>query len=337
MEGDDAFCVRRLSSLKNAEADSLAFYAGGRGAKDRALEPPRPARSCCAPNARKDFRATASSWKTPTSLTRAPARCSRRAAKNCGAHKTAAVAPNASVHKDAALGAYAVIGENSVIESGVNIGAHVTVGADCVIGRDTAIESGVHIGARTRIGARCRISSGVVIGAGGFGYAENSSDGGVQWERIEQLGGVRIGDDVDIGANTTIDRGALDDTVIGDGVKLDNHIQIAHNVRIGAHTIMAGCAAVAGSAVIGARCRLGGRASVLGHLEIADDVHIHADGFVAASIFQAGEYSSLISAQPAEKWRKTAAHIRRLEQLAEKVKRLQRACPQPPEQGEKNQ
>ncbi|MDA8011315.1 MAG: UDP-3-O-(3-hydroxymyristoyl)glucosamine N-acyltransferase [Gammaproteobacteria bacterium] len=337
VEGDDAFRVRRLSSLKNAEADSLAFYAGGRGAKDRALETTAAGavmlRAECAqrfPRHRVIVEDAYLAYARASALFAPPP-------KNCGAHKTAAIAPNASVHKDAALGAYAVVGENSVIESGAHIGAHVTVGADCVIGRDTAIESGVHIGARTRIGARCRISSGVVIGAGGFGYAENSSDGGVQWERIEQLGGVRIGDDVDIGANTTIDRGALDDTVIGDGVKLDNHIQIAHNVRIGAHTIMAGCAAVAGSAVIGARCRLGGRASVLGHLEIADDVHIHADGFVAASIFQAGEYSSLISAQPAEKWRKTAAHIRRLEQLAEKVKRLQRACPQPPEQGGKNQ
>jgi len=325
VDGDDAFRVRRLGSLGNAGADSLAFYAGRRGAKDRALETTAAGavmlRAECAarfPRHRVIVEDAYLAYARASALF-APPPAIR------GVHPAALVAAGASID-GAALGAYAVVGENSVVEAGAVLGEHVSIGDDCVIGRGTRIEPGARIGAHTRIGARCRISSGAVIGAGGFGYAENFRDGGGEWARIEQLGGVRIGDDVDIGANTAVDRGALDDTVIGDGVKLDNHIQIAHNVRIGAHTIMAGCVAIAGSAVIGARCRFGGRVSILGHLEIADDVRINAGSFVAASIREAGEYSSMIAVQPAAKWRKTAAHVRRIDQLAAKVKRLQGAC-----------
>ncbi|MGR3915207.1 MAG: UDP-3-O-(3-hydroxymyristoyl)glucosamine N-acyltransferase [Gammaproteobacteria bacterium] len=327
MHGDDAFRVRRLSSLGAAGADSLAFYAGGR-VRDRALEDTAAGavilRAECAPRFSRHrviVEDAYLAYARASALFAPPARIR-------GIHATARVAPSASLQDGAALGAYAVVGENSVVEAGALLGEHVTVAQDCVIGRDSVVEAGARIGARTRIGARCRISQGAVIGAGGFGYAANSRDGGGggEWVRIEQLGGVRIGDDVDIGANTAIDRGALDDTVIGDGVKLDNHIQIAHNVRIGAHTIIAGCVAIAGSAIIGARCQLGGRASILGHLEIADDVRINAGSFVSASIRDAGEYSSMIPVQPAAAWRKTVAHLRRLHQLAEKMKRLQRVC-----------
>ncbi|MGI9311133.1 MAG: UDP-3-O-(3-hydroxymyristoyl)glucosamine N-acyltransferase, partial [bacterium] len=221
--------------------------------------------------------------------------------------------------RGAAIDPYAVIGARTQVAPGAVVGAHATVGADCVIGRGSVLEPGARLHARTRIGANCRIASGAVIGASGFGYAEGARGA---WTRIEQLGGVVIGNEVDIGANTTIDRGALDDTVIGDGVKLDNQIQIAHNVRVGDHTIMAGCVAIAGSAVIGKRCRLGGRAAVLGHLRIADDVTILADGFVAASIAEPGEYASMLPAQAAAQHRRTIANLRRLDSLAKKVAAL---------------
>jgi UDP-3-O-[3-hydroxymyristoyl] glucosamine N-acyltransferase len=158
------------------------------------------------------------------------------------------------------------------------------------------------------MGRACRISPGVVIGASGFGYAPD----GDRWHKIHQLGGVIIGDEVEIGANTTIDRGALDDTVIGDRVKMDNLIQIAHNVRIGDDTIMAACTGVAGSAVIGRRCKIGGRVSINGHITIADDVVLHTCSFIARSIDEPDTWSAAIPAQPAARWRRIVASMNRL-------------------------
>jgi len=177
----------------------------------------------------------------------------------------------------------------------------VTVGEDCVIGD------------------RCIVHSGVVIGADGFGFAPNAG----AWEKIEQLGAVRIGNDVEIGANTCIDRGALADTVIEDGVKLDNLIQIGHNVRIGRHTAIAGCAGVAGSATIGAHCTIGGAASVLGHLQIADHVHISAVSVVTRSITRAGTYSGFFPIDDNAAWEKNAATLKQLYRLRERLKALE--------------
>ena len=192
---------------------------------------------------------------------------------------------------------------------------------ECKLVANTIIEDNVVICSGTRIGENCFLSPGVVLGASGFGYASD----GPRWQKIEQLGIVVIGNNVDIGANTTIDRGALDNTVIGDGVKLDNQIQIAHNVTIGEHTIIAGCVGIAGSAKIGKRCKLGGRVAVLGHLELADDVTIMANSMVISSIKESGEYASAIGVQPIKKWLKTAALIRSLDKLTEKVKTLKKS------------
>lgn len=232
--------------------------------------------------------------------------------------------PTAIVEQRAVLGDGVRVGANSVIESGCEIGANVDIGHNVVLGEqtnvgaDTVIESGVVLHRDTTLGERCYLSSGVVIGANGFGYAPH----GTQWKKIYQLGAVTIGNDVDIGANTTIDRGSIDNTVIGDRVKLDNQIQIAHNVHVGDDTIMAGCVAVAGSAVIGKRCQIGGRASILGHLELIDDVILQAGAFVARSINEPGVYASMIPAQPARQWRKVVGYLGRLEQLARTVKAL---------------
>jgi len=179
------------------------------------------------------------------------------------------------------------------------------------------------------VGARCLLHSGVVLGADGFGFApENGA-----WVKIEQLGGVRIGDDVEIGANTCIDRGALDDTVIEDGVKLDNLIQIGHNVHVGKHTAMAGCVGVAGSARIGAHCTVGGGAIVLGHLQLADRVHISAATVVTRSLTQSGVYTGMFPVDENAKWEKNAATLKQLHSMRDRIKALERQLQQSADQG----
>jgi len=182
------------------------------------------------------------------------------------------------------------------------------------------LKSGVTVSEDCVIGARCLLHPGVVIGADGFGLAPHEG----AWVKIEQLGAVRIGDDVEIGANTCIDRGALGDTVIEDGVKLDNLIQIGHNVRIGKHTAMAGCAAVAGSATIGAHCTLGGRAGVLGHLTIADHVNISSNSLVTRSIHKPGHYTGVFPIDDNATWEKNAATLKQLHSLRERLKALEK-------------
>ncbi len=214
---------------------------------------------------------------------------------------------------------------SAVVDAGAQVDPSATVGPLCVvdrgarIGANTVLMARVTVGENCVVGARCLLHSGVVIGADGFGFAPNAG----QWEKIEQLGSVRIGDDVEIGANTCIDRGALGDTVLGDGVKLDNLIQIGHNVQVGAHTAMAGCAGVAGSAVIGAHCTLGGGAIVLGHLTLADHVHISAASVVSRSILKPGKYTGLFPIDENASWEKNAATLRHLYALRERIRTIE--------------
>lgn len=231
---------------------------------------------------------------------------------------TALIDNAASLADDVSIGAYSVVATGCVIEVGVTLGSNVVIEQDVRIGLATVIESSVTICRSTQIGKGCHISPGVVIGASGFGYAAEAG----QWRKIHQHGRVVIGDEVDIGANTTIDRGAIDATVIGDRVKLDNQIQIAHNVQVGDDTIIAGCVAIAGSAIVGKRCQIGGRASILGHLKIADDVVLQADAFVAQSVPTAGVYASMIPARPIKQWRKIVARLNQLDRLADKIRKL---------------
>jgi UDP-3-O-[3-hydroxymyristoyl] glucosamine N-acyltransferase len=216
-------------------------------------------------------------------------------------HPSAVIDADAHVAVDAVIGPLCVVERGAVIGSGTTLKSRVTVGEDCVVG------------------ARCILHSGVVIGADGFGFALHQG----QWEKIEQLGAVRIGDDVEIGANTCIDRGALDDTVIEDGVKLDNLIQIGHNVHIGKHTAMAGCVGIAGSARIGAHCTVGGGAVVLGHLSLADHVHISAASVVTRSVLQPGQYTGMFPLDANANWEKNAASLKQLYRLRERIKALE--------------
>ncbi len=231
----------------------------------------------------------------------------------------------------------AVIGEGASIAAGVSIGATAVVGAGAVIGEDSVIGEGCSIGPNVVIGKRARLyprvtvyhdcmigddliaHSGCVIGSDGFGIAMDEG----RWIKIPQIGRVVIGNDVEIGANTTIDRGALNDTVIEDGVKLDNQIQVAHNVRIGAHTAVAGCAGIAGSAVIGKYCRIGGGARILGHLQLADHVEVAADTLIGKSIREPGAYAAIFPFAKQEDWRRNAVHLRHLDELVKRIKALE--------------
>ena len=220
-----------------------------------------------------------------------------------GIHPTAAVAGDAVVATSASIGPHASIGPRSCIGAGAVIGPGCVIGEDCEVGADSELVARVTLVTRVRLGQRVLIHPGAVIGADGFGIAMDRG----HWIKVPQLGGVRVGDDCEIGANTTIDRGALGDTVLEEDVRLDNQIQIGHNVRIGAHTTMAGCSAVAGSASIGRHCLVGGGAGILGHLEVCDRVVITAMTLVTHSIREPGEYSSGTPLMDNRSWRKSAA------------------------------
>ncbi|NYZ62609.1 UDP-3-O-(3-hydroxymyristoyl)glucosamine N-acyltransferase [Luteimonas deserti] len=238
-----------------------------------------------------------------------------RAAAPAGIHPSAVVDASAEVDPTASIGPHVSIGARSRIGAGVTVGPGCVVGEDCVIGAGCRLVARVTLVTRVRLGQRVTLHPGAVLGADGFGLA--MVDG--HWINVPQLGGVVIGDDCDIGANTTIDRGALDDTVIEEDVRLDNLIQVGHNVRIGAHTAVAGCVGIAGSTRIGRYCLLAGKVGVAGHLEICDRVVVHAMTMVSASITEPGEYSAGIPAQPTREWRKNAVRIRQLDSLARRI------------------
>ncbi|MBI4938506.1 MAG: UDP-3-O-(3-hydroxymyristoyl)glucosamine N-acyltransferase [Nitrosomonadales bacterium] len=236
-----------------------------------------------------------------------------------GIHPSAAIGEGTHIHPTAHIGPHVVIGAGTRIGARCAIMAGCSIGADVTIGEEARLYPRVVVYHDCALGNRLIAHSGAVIGADGFGMAMDEG----RWLKIPQIGRVVIGDDVEIGANTTIDRGALDDTVIEDGVKLDNQIQVAHNVRIGAHTAIAGCVGIAGSTTIGRYCRIGGSAGILGHLSIADHVEISSFTLVGKSIREAGSYTGIFPFSANEEWRKNAAHLRHLDELADKVKMLQ--------------
>ena len=237
-----------------------------------------------------------------------------------GVHATAVVAADAQVDPTASVGAYAVIEAGAQIGAGVSIGAHCVVGARSVIGEGGWLAPRVTLYHDVRIGKRVVIQSGAVIGGEGFGFA---NDKGV-WQKIAQIGGVSIGDDVEIGANTTVDRGALSDTLIGNGVKLDNQIMIAHNVQIGDNTAMAGCVGISGSTKIGRNCMIAGGVGMVGHIEVCDNVFVTGMTMVTRSITEPGAYSSGTAMQPAAEWKKSAARIRQLDDMAKRLRELEK-------------
>jgi len=239
-----------------------------------------------------------------------------------GIHPSAVIGKECDIHSSASIGPNCYIGDRVKIGSGAVLGANCAIGDHVVIGDGSRLDASVSVYRMVSIGKRCRLASGVVVGSDGFGFANQK---GV-WHKVPQLGGVQVGDDVEIGANTTIDRGAVDNTVIEDGVKLDNLIQVGHNVRIGAHTVVAGCVGIAGSTIIGKYCMIGGAANFAGHLSVADKVIITGMTAVTKSIREPGMYSSgIVGAVPNHEFLKNNARFHRLENLIERVKKLETA------------
>jgi UDP-3-O-[3-hydroxymyristoyl] glucosamine N-acyltransferase len=317
--------VHQIASLEAAGPDALSFVAHARYAAQlattragvlivpSALVDQAAARGACleTPDPYLYFARLTQWWRARQS--------GDDGESNPGIHPTAYVHPSAVVSEGVSLGPFAVIEAGAIVQPHARVGAHSVVERNARVGAHCRVAPRVVLGRDCSIGDRCVVHAGVVIGADGFGFAPHQGE----WVKIEQLGAVRIGNDVEIGANTCIDRGALEDTVIEDGVKLDNLIQIGHNVHIGCHTAMAGCVGVAGSARIGAHCTVGGGAVVLGHLTLADHVHISAASVVMRSILQPGQYSGVFPIDVNKNWEKNAATLRQLYRLRERIKALE--------------
>lgn len=324
--------LQGFSTLANAKPDHMAFLANP---KYRSQLPGTQAGVVLVNEAEAKAAAAngAAGWKNPdTVLWVVPnpylyyARIQQWWVEISTPRTIAYIHPTAVVHEDAQIDASATIGPNVVVEAGARVGANTRIGAGCVIGAGVGIGSNCQFNANVtiyhgcQIGNRVILHSGVVIGADGFGFAPEKG----QWVKIPQVGAVIIGDDVEIGANTCIDRGALDDTIIGAGCKLDNLIQIGHNVEIGEHTAMAGCTGVAGTARIGARCAIGGSANILGHLSIADGTTISPCTTVISSIEQAGTYSGIFPMDEHRNWERNAVVLRNAVDLRNRVRQLEK-------------
>jgi UDP-3-O-[3-hydroxymyristoyl] glucosamine N-acyltransferase len=238
-----------------------------------------------------------------------------------GVDSSATVSPRASIAQSATIGPHVTIEDDVVIGENVHIGANTFVGAGSQIGNGSQVRPNVVIEQGCEIGSHCLIHGGAVIGADGFGFAKN----GDKWEKIPQIGRVVIGDNVEIGANTTIDRGAMSDTVIHNGVKIDNLVMIAHNVEIGENTAIAALAGVAGSAVVGKRCSIGGQVGIFGHITLTDDVIVAATSLVRRSIKKPGVYSGSVYADSLDKWQRNHARLAELDNLARRLIRLEKA------------
>ena len=247
-----------------------------------------------------------------------------------GIHDTAVVDPTATVDASAQVGALACIGAGSVIGPDVYVGPGCVIGKDCSVGESSYLHPNATLVEQVAIGKRTTVQSGVVLGSDGFGHAPAESG----WFKVPQIGGVRIGDDVEIGAGTTIDRGAIDDTVIEDGVRLDNLIQIAHNCRVGAHTVIAAYAGLSGSTTVGRRCMIAGKVGFVGHISVCDDVVITGGAVVTKSITQPGVYSGSFPAEKDRDWKRRVARIRRLDELLRRVEALEKSGPKGGPKGE---
>jgi UDP-3-O-[3-hydroxymyristoyl] glucosamine N-acyltransferase len=325
--GGSASVIRRLAPIATAQPSELAFVAQARYAHQidstqagALIVPPSlkavaSARGACivTDDPYLYFARLTQWWRVRHTAVSVPR-----------IHPQSCVDPAAVVEDGVDVGPFSVIEAGARVAAGARIGAHCSIGAGAVIGPDSRLAPHVTVGAGCQIGARCILHAGVVIGADGFGFAPHQG----QWVKIEQLGAVRIGNDVEIGANTCVDRGALDDTVIEDGVKLDNLIQIGHNVHIGAHCAMAGCVGVAGSATIGAHCTVGGGAIVLGHLTLAEGVSISAGTVVTRSIHKPGHYTGMFPIDDNASWEKNAASLKQLNRMRERLKAAEQAIAQ---------
>jgi UDP-3-O-[3-hydroxymyristoyl] glucosamine N-acyltransferase len=317
LKGDPDVRVSRVGTIERADGESITFLANPRFKRHLAstkaaavvLDPrfasDAPAAALLATNPYATYARIASVLYPPPT---APP----------GRHSSASVDPGASIDPSAS------IGPNAVIETGAVIGPRAVIGPGCVVmsgarvGTDTCLVANVSICRDVILGERCIVHAGVVVGSDGFGFAPDRGT----WVKIPQVGSVRIGNDVEIGAKSTIDRGAIEDTIIGDGVKLDNQVHIAHNVQLGAHTVMAGQSGVAGSTTLGQRCMIGGQCGIGGQLTLCDDVIVTGKSFVSTSIRKPGMYSGSLTVDESTRFRKNAARFHQLDELARQVRKI---------------
>jgi UDP-3-O-[3-hydroxymyristoyl] glucosamine N-acyltransferase len=322
VRGDGERPIRRLASLESADADAVSFLSGRRHAR---LATGSAAGALIVSPALEAHAGAHAARIVVDDAYAAYARVSQWfEALLAPCRADSGIDPSARVHPGARLGAGVEVGPGASIAAGVTIGAGARIGAGCAIGEDASIGPGstlypnVVVYAGVTIGSRATIHSGTVVGADGFGFAP-SPEGFV---KIAQLGSVRIGDDVEIGANCAIDRGALDDTTIADGVKIDNLVQVGHNVRIGAHTVIAGCVGIAGSATIGARCMIGGGVGIAGHIELCDGAVIGGFSLVERSVDAPGFYTGAWPLQGHAQWERTAATLKQLPELRKRIRAI---------------
>jgi UDP-3-O-[3-hydroxymyristoyl] glucosamine N-acyltransferase len=313
--GDPAVRVQQVATLESAGPDTIAFLANQRYLPQ--LKTTRAGAVIVGESVRGATRIPRIVCANPYAyFARVSALFNPARAPRAGVHGSAVVDASARIADDAEIGACAVVGRDAVIGAGTAVGAGCFIGEGVVIGSATRLYPNVTVYDHCVIGDRVTLHSGVVIGGDGFGIALDEG----RWVKVPQIGRALIGNDVEIGANTTVDRGALDDTVIEEGAKLDNQIQIGHNVRIGAHTAIAACVGVAGSVHIGRYCRIGGASGIAGHLTIADNVEISAFTLVTKSITRAGTYTGVYAFESHDAWRRNAAQLRHLARLAERVR-----------------
>jgi UDP-3-O-[3-hydroxymyristoyl] glucosamine N-acyltransferase len=330
LQGDPDLRVAHVATLERADPQGLAFLANPR--YRRFLPQTKAGAVVLDANSAAECPVAALIAKDPYAVyARIAALLHPAPTVVPGKHPSAIVDPSAAIDPSASIGPLAVIGARARIGARSAVGPGCVILDDVTIGADTRLVANVTLCNSVVVGERCLMHPGVVIGADGFGLAPSEGE----WLKVPQVGSVCIGNDVEIGASTTIDRGAIEDTVIGDGVKLDNQIQIGHNVRIGAHTAIAGCTGISGSATIGARCMLGGMVGVAGHLTICDDVFVTGKSFVNSSIRKPGYYSSGIPIDETPRFRKNAARFHRLDELARQVRRLAGEA-EPPDCGADN-
>lgn len=320
LRGDPDVQVTRVGTLDAADASAITFLANPRYRRflrdtragavilDPKLADECPVPALLAKNPYAAYARIAAILHPP--ITTAP-----------GRHATAVIDSQANIDESASIGAHCVICAGVKIGPRVVIGPGTVVLEDASIGADTRLVAKVTICRSVTIGERCLLHPGAVIGADGFGLAPDRGE----WIKVPQLGSVRIGNDVEIGANTTVDRGAIEDTIVEDGAKLDNQIQVAHNVRIGAHTVIAGCTGISGSTTIGRRCMIGGQVGIAGHLSICDDVVLTGRSFVTSSIHKPGTYSSGLPVEEASRFRKNAARFYQLDEFMRGMRRSQRS------------
>ncbi len=323
LQGDAAVAIARIAPLETAGPDAISFLAQDKlrpvlaatqagaviVAPALADDVPAGAQRILADDPYLYFARLTQWWAARV-----------RPAPAAGVHASAVVEEGAFIDPSAYVGPFAIVGRSARVGAGARLGAHAYVGADAVIGEGSLLHPRVTVADACVLGARNVLQSGAVVGGDGFGFAPMQG----RWERIEQLGAVRTGDDVDIGANTCVDRGALEDTVLGHGVKLDNLIQIAHNCKVGDHTAMAACVGIAGSVTIGKHCMLGGAAMINGHLEICDHVFVSGGTLISSSIKVPGRYTAVFPYSENSVWEKNAATLRQLHKLRERLRALEK-------------